>query len=94
MKKLFHVLVVLGGASAVAGCGEDNVERDRGPDAASDDDAIDAAPGAPDASPASDDGGTSDLTPCFCDTSACCDRSGETPVVQDGFECCWSTVCE
>ncbi len=89
--RLFHVLVVLGGASAIAGCGEKTVERDRGPDAAPsgvDADVVTEADAAP-----TDDAGN-ELALCFCDSAPCCDRSGEAPVVQDGFTCCWSTVCE
>ncbi len=84
--KLFHVLVVLGAAS----CGEDDsTRRDRDVDAAvSDGDAATSGDGA--TSPDANEVGT----PCFCDTSACCDRSVSPPVVQDGFVCCWSTVCD
>lgn len=79
LDKLFHVLVVLGAAS----CGEDDAERrDRDGDAAA----------AVDASTSTFDGGEG--SPCFCDVAACCDRSGTTPVLQDGFTCCWSTTCD
>jgi hypothetical protein len=82
LDKLFHVLVVLGAAS----CADDDTSpRDRLTDAApttSDGDAAQASDGAP----ATDDAGVS----CFCETDACCDRSGETPVLQEGFVCCWS----
>ncbi len=85
--KLFHVLVVLGAAS----CGEDDAERrDRDVDAAVSDDG-DAATAA-DASTSTADGGEGAL--CFCDVDTCCDRSSTTPVLQDGFTCCWSTTCD
>ncbi|MBZ0233255.1 MAG: hypothetical protein K8M05_13075 [Deltaproteobacteria bacterium] len=80
LDKLFHVLVVLGAAS----CGEDDAERrDRD---------VDAAAAAPDASVSTPDGAAS--SPCFCDVHACCDRSGETPVLMEGFTCCWTTTCD
>lgn len=83
LERLFHVLVVLGGASATA-CETDDDEARRGgdpqPDAAVD---APAAPG---------DGGE-ELAPCFCDVAACCDRSQEPAQVLTGFTCCWSTTC-
>lgn len=86
-EKLFHVLVVLGAAS----CGEDDTERrDRDVDAAvsSDGDASTASDG----NTSTSDG--SEAAVCFCNVDPCCDRTGSTPVLQAGFECCWSTTCD
>lgn len=89
LDKLFHVLVILGGATGVAACEDDDTSsRDRTPDAAP---TVDAGPPEGDAAGAPDGNGA---LPCFCDTQECCDRSTDPPVVEDGFACCWSTTCE
>src|SRR5687768_3093642 len=94
LDRLFHVLVVLGGASASAcDSGEDSSRRDPAPDAA-EAPAPDADPAAPDAGPAAPDADPADGAPCFCDSQPCCDRSVSPPVLEDGFTCCWSTTCE
>lgn len=63
-----------------ASCSEDGTTpRDRNP--------VDAAA-------ENSDGAVQDGMPCLCETQACCDRSGSTPVLQEGFTCCWSTTCE
>lgn len=88
LERLFHVLVVMGGAGA-AGCTSDDDPAARQPpppDAPAGGDA-DAA-----ASPAEPDGGEVG-SPCFCDSQACCDRSQTPAVVAPGFTCCWSTTC-
>lgn len=82
LDKLFHVLVVLGAAS----CAEDDTQsRDR---------QLDAPVSATDGAAASSDGGPpgdgSELVSCFCETDACCDHSSGTPVLQEGFVCCWA----
>jgi hypothetical protein len=84
--KLFHVLVVLG-ASSATGCDDGAPAPDPTVDAA-------AQVSSPDASPADPDAGSSALLPCLCSTEVCCDRSGAAPVLQSGFECCWSTTCD
>ncbi len=79
IQRLFHVLVVMGGASVAGGCeseGEREQRRDPAPDAA-----------------ASSPEAGAELAPCFCDTQVCCDREAEPAQVQDGFSCCWSTTC-
>lgn len=77
--RLFHVLVVLGAASCAD---DDTASRDRQADA--------AAAAATDGAPATSDGAAAEPVSCFCETDACCDRSGEAPVLQDGFVCCWA----
>lgn len=87
MHKLFGVLVVGGSMLVGAACAGDpdrDDDKDKvvnGPDAAQEQPAADAA--------AHTDATAGELTPCFCDTQACCDDG----VVEDGFECCWSTTC-
>ena len=85
LERLFHVLVVLGGASVGGGCETDSdpERRDPNPDAAAP--AGDAASG--DATPGEA------LTPCLCNDSVCCDRTSEPAILAEGFECCWSTTC-
>lgn len=90
LDRLFHVLVVMGGASLGCQAGDDDTGRrgDPAPDAQPQSDAgttprdgaaatVDAAPG----------------QPCFCNVEVCCDRSVEPAQVVAGFECCWSTTC-
>ncbi|MBA2540144.1 MAG: hypothetical protein H0V17_10955 [Deltaproteobacteria bacterium] len=81
LERLFHVLVVFGGASSAA-CNSEDDRRDRrqdpAPDATNPVDGVDGAAG---------------LQPCFCDVQVCCDRTAEPAQVVDGFECCWSTTC-
>ncbi len=79
IQRLFHVLVLMGGASIAGGCDSDSdreQRRDQLPDAATPPDA-----------------GTSELAPCFCNVELCCDREAEPAEVVSGFECCWSTTC-
>ena len=83
LDRLFHVLVVVGGASAAA-C-ETDVEEARRPADPAPDAAVDA--------PVSVGDGGEELAPCFCDIAACCDRSGEPARLMTGFTCCWSTTC-
>ena len=80
LDRLFHVLVVLGGAS-VASCDSASERRDRREDPP------------PDAAAGTTVDGGADLQPCFCDVQTCCDRAAEPAEVLDGFECCWSTTC-
>jgi hypothetical protein len=81
LDKLFHVLVILGAAS----CGEDETtRRDREVDASTPSDGAVSTPDAP----------GSEGAPCFCNVDTCCDRTGDTPVLQEGFTCCWSTTCD
>ncbi len=90
LDRLFHVLVVMGGAPAVAACDsqDDRDERRGDPN----DPRVDAAvSGSDGASTSTIDGGA--VAPCFCNTQTCCDRSTESPHVLEGFECCWSTTC-
>jgi len=88
--RLFHVLVVMSGTSALTACDSKDDRRDERredhPDAA-----VDAADSTADGATSTPDGG--EAAPCFCDTQTCCDRSSGTPHVLDGFECCWSTTC-
>lgn len=80
--RLFHILVVMGGASSV-GCENSLDDIKRAP--------------APDARAPLTDAGTSDagadLEPCVCDVEVCCDRSSDPARVEAGFECCWATTC-
>lgn len=85
LERLFHVLVVMGGAGA-AGCTADDDPAARTPPRDG------PASGDGDASPATEDAGAAGA-PCFCDTQACCDRSVAPAVVAPGFTCCWSTTC-
>lgn len=89
LDRLFHVLVVMSGAPAVAACGseDDRDERREGPD----DPGADGGVSTIDGSTSTGDGG--ELAPCFCNTQTCCDRSSESAHVLPGFECCWSTTC-
>lgn len=87
--RLFHVLVVMCGAPAVSAC-ESNDDRDERREGSADA-AADSATSSLDGATSTPDGG--EVAPCFCDTQTCCDRSGGTPHVLDGFECCWSTTC-
>lgn len=88
IERLFQVLVVVGGASIVGGCdgsAADGQQRHEevAPDATSE----------PGADAARSDASSEELAPCFCDTQACCDRSGEPAEVASGFECCWGSSC-
>ncbi len=82
IQRLFHVLVIMGGASTGAsiagGCDSDR-DREQRRDQL------------PDAAPAPD--GSAELAACFCDVQACCDREADPAEVVPGFECCWSTTC-
>ena len=80
LERLFHVLVVMGGATAAGGCDADADRLDRrGPD---------AGPPPPDAGPTTDA-----ALVCFCNQELCCDRTVEPATLVPGFECCWSTTC-
>ena len=79
LERLFHVLVVVGGASAAGACEADGDELRREP--------------TPDAGVATIDADERGLDPCFCDVAACCDRSVAPAQVMTGFTCCWSTTC-
>ena len=99
LERLFHVLVVLGGASISSSCatdGDRQARRDvRAADAASP--ATDGASGdAASGDAANSDGDAAAPLPqlCFCDgTEPCCDLSVEPPEEADGFRCCWATSC-
>jgi hypothetical protein len=81
LDRLFHVLVVVGGASAPACETDDGEARRPGPEP---DAAVDAS--------AAGDGAV-EGSPCFCDREVCCDRSAEPARLMTGFTCCWSTTC-
>lgn len=83
--RLFHVLVVVGSAIGLAAaCDDDRLDqRDR---------QVDATPAGGVDGAVAPDGAA--LQPCFCDVAVCCDRTGDPPVLQSGFECCWSTTCD
>jgi hypothetical protein len=99
LERLFHVLVVMSGVSAVPAC--DSKDDDGGQVHMDPADAgADGATATPDAAAtATPDAGTTatadggELAPCFCNMDSCCDRSTEPATLLDGFECCWSTTC-
>lgn len=84
LDRLFHVLVVMSGAPAVAACDSKDDRDERRQDHS--DAGIDAA-----TTTSTPDGG--EASPCFCNTQTCCDRTSEPAHVLAGFECCWSTTC-
>ena len=94
VSKLFRVLVVGGAALAIeVGCGDEpGKTRVLKTDVVATRLAGDGVGGG-DAD--TDTGnGDAELLPCFCDFQPCCERaSAATPTVQNGFVCCWGTVC-
>jgi hypothetical protein len=99
LKRLFHVLVVVGG-SLGAGCdgatrtgpltgGAGGAEAPADAEAAGDG-AVDGT--TPGGEAGTETGAASSL--CFCSPTRCCDQhEGAPATVQAGFECCWGSSC-
>jgi hypothetical protein len=91
--RLFHVLVVGGALLGGSSC-EGGDDDGPAPDAPTGG-APDSAPADPDATPGAPDASLVDAPPglidCFCNTDhdTCCTGT----MVNDGFQCCWSTTC-
>jgi len=91
--KLFKVLV-LGGSVLISGCDEDTPADALSQRADADPMLEEPPPMTEPEMPDVADPAPVPLAPCFCDSSACCERDeAGNGTLQEGFECCWATTC-